>query len=68
MKTTTTTTCRGTYRAEGNHLFLKQKDGAFLHVYQDVQFQGAAQLAAAYERHCEKDFINGDSDAYIDFS
>ena len=55
------------YRAEGNHLYKKQKDGSFLHVYQDPMARGLNLLIAAYERHCEEDFINGDSSAYDEF-
>lgn len=53
------------YRSEGSHLF-KQEDGSFLHVYQDTSARGLNLLIAAYERHCEEDFINGDSSAYSD--
>lgn len=52
------------YRAEGRHLYAKQPDGSFLHVYQDINAKGLNALIAAYERHCEEDFVNGDSDAY----
>lgn len=56
------------YRADGNHLYKKQKDGSFLHVYQDSSVRGINLLIAAYERLCEKKFVDGDSHAYDDFS
>lgn len=55
------------YRSEGNHLYKRQKDGSFLHVYQDPMARGLNLLIAAYERHCEEDFLAGDSSAYDDF-